>query len=67
MSENSALYESSIPHLKLLNRGKVRDIYQVDDEHMLIVANDRLSALMWCCRNLFRVKGGADTSGKFLV
>ena len=44
MSENSALYESSIPHLKLLNRGKVRDIYQVDDEHMLIVASDRLSA-----------------------
>ena len=44
MSEKSALYESNLPHLKLLNRGKVRDIYQVDDEHMLIVASDRLSA-----------------------
>jgi len=44
MSDNSALYESNLPHLKLINRGKVRDIYQVDDEHMLIVASDRLSA-----------------------
>ncbi|MCB1750566.1 MAG: phosphoribosylaminoimidazolesuccinocarboxamide synthase [Gammaproteobacteria bacterium] len=39
-----ALYESNIPHLNLLNRGKVRDIYQIDEEHMLIVASDRLSA-----------------------
>lgn len=44
MSEKSALYESNLPHLQLLNRGKVRDIYQIDHEHMLIVASDRLSA-----------------------
>ena len=44
MSEKNALYESNLPHLKLLNRGKVRDIYQIDNEHMLIVASDRLSA-----------------------
>lgn len=44
MSEIRALYESNIPHLNLLNRGKVRDIYQIDEEHMLIVASDRLSA-----------------------
>ncbi|MCB1852274.1 MAG: phosphoribosylaminoimidazolesuccinocarboxamide synthase [Gammaproteobacteria bacterium] len=44
MSEKNALYESNIPNLKLLNRGKVRDIYQIDDERMLIVASDRLSA-----------------------
>ncbi|MCP5415798.1 MAG: phosphoribosylaminoimidazolesuccinocarboxamide synthase [Chromatiaceae bacterium] len=44
MSEKHALYESNIPNLKLLNRGKVRDIYQIDDERMLIVASDRLSA-----------------------
>ncbi|MCW8921741.1 MAG: phosphoribosylaminoimidazolesuccinocarboxamide synthase [Sedimenticola sp.] len=30
--------------MKLLNRGKVRDIFDIDDEHMLIVASDRLSA-----------------------
>ncbi len=38
------LFESSIPSLPLLGRGKVRDIYGVDDEHLLIVATDRLSA-----------------------
>ncbi len=40
----SALYESNIPGLKLLNRGKVRDIYEVDEKHLLIVTTDRLSA-----------------------
>ena len=38
------MFESSIPTLPLLGRGKVRDIYGVDDEHILIVATDRLSA-----------------------
>ncbi len=38
------LFESHLPHLKLLNRGKVRDIYQADDRHLLIVTTDRLSA-----------------------
>ncbi|MGA7978643.1 MAG: phosphoribosylaminoimidazolesuccinocarboxamide synthase [Chromatiaceae bacterium] len=40
----SALYESRLAGLALINRGKVRDIYRVDDTHMLIVASDRLSA-----------------------
>ena len=40
----NALYESNIPGLTLLNRGKVRDIYDVDERHMLIVTTDRLSA-----------------------
>ena len=39
-----ALFESHIPELKLLARGKVRDIYAVDDEHLLLVTTDRLSA-----------------------
>jgi len=38
------LYESSVTSLPLLGRGKVRDIYAVGDEHLLIVATDRLSA-----------------------
>jgi phosphoribosylaminoimidazole-succinocarboxamide synthase len=33
-----------IPPLELLHQGKVRDIYAVDDERLLIVASDRLSA-----------------------
>lgn len=40
----SALYESELVDLELINRGKVRDIYGVDEDHMLIVASDRLSA-----------------------
>jgi phosphoribosylaminoimidazole-succinocarboxamide synthase len=44
MTQPDALYQSELPHLKLLNRGKVRDIYDVDQEHLLIVASDRLSA-----------------------
>jgi phosphoribosylaminoimidazole-succinocarboxamide synthase len=44
MTQNQALFESELPHLRLINRGKVRDIYAVDDDHMLIVASDRLSA-----------------------
>jgi phosphoribosylaminoimidazole-succinocarboxamide synthase len=38
------LYQSDLPSLSLLHRGKVRDIYAVDSEHLLIVATDRLSA-----------------------
>ena len=44
MTRYDALFESSIPELPLLGRGKVRDIYGVDDEHLLIVTTDRLSA-----------------------
>jgi len=39
-----ALHESNLPSLKFLHRGKVRDLYEVDSEHLLIVQTDRLSA-----------------------
>ncbi|WP_295542010.1 phosphoribosylaminoimidazolesuccinocarboxamide synthase [uncultured Thiohalocapsa sp.] len=39
-----ALFQSDLPHLPLINRGKVRDIYGIDDDHLLIVTTDRLSA-----------------------
>ena len=38
------LYESKLKSLKLRHRGKVRDIYDIDERHMLIVTTDRLSA-----------------------
>ncbi len=38
------LYESSLTSLPLLGRGKVRDIYAVGDDKLLIVTSDRLSA-----------------------
>ncbi len=44
MNQPDALFESNLPDLKLLNRGKVRDIYEVDAGHLLIVTTDRLSA-----------------------
>ena len=39
-----ALFESNITSLQLLGRGKVRDIYAIDAETLLIVTSDRLSA-----------------------
>ncbi|MDD5275846.1 MAG: phosphoribosylaminoimidazolesuccinocarboxamide synthase [Methylovulum sp.] len=44
MNAPKALYESSLSSLKLLARGKVRDIYDIDEQTMLIVTTDRLSA-----------------------
>jgi phosphoribosylaminoimidazole-succinocarboxamide synthase len=38
------LYESDLHSLALLMRGKVRDVYAVGDDQLLIVATDRLSA-----------------------
>jgi phosphoribosylaminoimidazole-succinocarboxamide synthase len=39
-----ALFESTIKSLPLLGRGKVRDIYAVGDDKLLIVTSDRISA-----------------------
>jgi len=39
-----SLHTSHISNLKLRHKGKVRDIYDIDDEHMLIVTSDRISA-----------------------
>jgi phosphoribosylaminoimidazole-succinocarboxamide synthase len=39
-----ALFESDLPSLERIGSGKVRDLYAIDDDHMLIVATDRLSA-----------------------
>ncbi len=44
MNKANAMLDSDLPHLKLINRGKVRDIYDIDAQQMLIVTTDRLSA-----------------------
>ena len=41
---SQTLFKSDLVDLELLHRGKVRDIYDVDDDHLLIVTSDRLSA-----------------------
>ncbi len=44
MNTPTSLFESNLPSLQLLGRGKVRDIYAVSDDLLLIVTSDRLSA-----------------------
>lgn len=44
VSSQTGLFETSIKSLPLLHRGKVRDIYEIDDERLLIIQTDRLSA-----------------------
>ena len=41
---NQALFQADLSHLELINRGKVRDIYAVGREHLLIITSDRISA-----------------------
>ena len=41
---SAPLFESSIKSLPLLGRGKVRDIYAVGDDQLLVITTDRLSA-----------------------
>ena len=38
------VHTTALRHLRRLHTGKVRDIYEVDQDHMLIVTTDRLSA-----------------------
>jgi len=43
-SEMVPILETSLPEFQLLRRGKVRDVYDIDDETLLFVATDRISA-----------------------
>jgi phosphoribosylaminoimidazole-succinocarboxamide synthase len=40
----AALYQSKLTSLPLIQRGKVRDVYAVGAQHLLIVTTDRISA-----------------------
>ena len=54
-----ALYESSIQSLPLISKGKVRDIYAIGDDRLLMLTTDRLSA--------FDVVMGEPIPGKGIV
>ena len=43
-TSQSTLFESSLKSLKFLHRGKVRDLYAVDADKLLVIQTDRLSA-----------------------
>ena len=40
----NVLLRSDLPGIPLASRGKVRDVYAVDDQRLLIIATDRISA-----------------------
>ncbi len=44
MAAVAPVVETTFSDLKLIKRGKVRDVYQVDEDRLLIVATDRVSA-----------------------
>jgi phosphoribosylaminoimidazole-succinocarboxamide synthase len=44
MPSVAPVLETTFTDLKLLRRGKVRDVYEVDNQRLLIVATDRISA-----------------------
>jgi len=52
----TALAESRLP-LPLVRRGKVREVYQVDSQHLLLVASDRISAFDVVMREAIPHKG----------
>jgi len=53
----SGLHTSSLTSLPLHYQGKVRDIYEIDDEHWLIIATDRVSAFDVILPNVIPGKG----------
>ncbi len=57
---NTTLTESRLP-LPLLRRGKVREVYEVDAGHLLVVASDRVSAFDVVMREPIRRKGAVLT------
>ena len=57
-----AVSESNLTSLELVARGKVRDIYRVGDDHLLIVASDRISAFDVVLPDPIPGKGAALTA-----
>jgi phosphoribosylaminoimidazole-succinocarboxamide synthase len=58
----AALSQTTLPDLQLVKRGKVRDVYAVDDERLLIVATDRISAFDCILPTAIARKGEVLTS-----
>jgi len=62
MTNAAALLQTSLSGLQLVRRGKVRDVYAVDDDHLLIVATDRISAFDCILPTAIARKGEVLTS-----
>ena len=61
MTPVNTVSESDIPGLRLLHRGKVRDVFEVDDRRLLLVATDRISAFDCVLPTLIANKGAVLT------
>ena len=57
----TAITASEIPELALARRGKVRDVYRVNADQLLIVATDRISAFDCILPNAIPLKGAVLT------
>jgi phosphoribosylaminoimidazole-succinocarboxamide synthase len=64
-SNHAPLFESSIKSLKLLHRGKVRDLYAVGEDKLLVIQSDRLSAFDVILPDPIPEKGRVLTSLSF--
>ena len=62
MMNSAALSQTPLSDLTLVKRGKVRDVYAVDDEQLLIVATDRISAFDCILPSVIARKGEVLTS-----
>ncbi|MEP7148145.1 MAG: phosphoribosylaminoimidazolesuccinocarboxamide synthase [Acidobacteriota bacterium] len=62
MTGASTVSETFIPGIELIHRGKVRDVYKVDDDRYLLVATDRISAFDCILPTPIQRKGAVLTS-----
>lgn len=62
MSASKSVTETNAPNLSLIHRGKVRDVYQVNDRQLLLVATDRISAFDCILPNPIPHKGAILTA-----
>src|ERR1051326_184810 len=58
---DTVLLRTDIPELELYASGKVRDVYRVDNEHLLFIATDRISAFDYVLAT------GTPSKGKVLT
>ncbi|MCY7346303.1 MAG: phosphoribosylaminoimidazolesuccinocarboxamide synthase [Pyrinomonadaceae bacterium] len=62
MSAVKTISETNATNLTLVHRGKVRDVYQVEDERLLLAATDRISAFDCVIPNSIPRKGAVLTA-----
>lgn len=61
MRQSNSIFQTNLSGLELLNRGKVRDMYDVGNNELLIIATDRLSAFDVVLDQPIPGKGGVLT------